>query len=151
MHVFKDANGQEWAIAIDCTAIKRIRALTGFDIAELGDEALQKLSDVVLLCDVLYAAVKEQADGRGTTPEQFGEAMYADVLEHAHAALLDEVVNFTPNPVARMNQRKRLDAIRKVADIMQATAGEELDNLDAEKVAKTALGRLSTITQESAG
>ncbi|MCL4196233.1 MAG: hypothetical protein KJZ69_01960, partial [Phycisphaerales bacterium] len=106
MKTFRDNAGNEWTVEINVAALKRIRSLTGTDLLEVisGGDLLERLMrDPVLLCDILYALVKPQADQKQISDEAFGAAMAGDAIDAATAALLDELVAFCPSPRDRAN------------------------------------------------
>ena len=106
MKSFTDNTGRTWTLAVTVGTIKRVRALCDVDLANIITidsgttpkvDLLERLgSDPVLLVDVLYAAVKPEADAKGVTDEEFGRAMSGDAIEMATTALLDEVIDFFP-------------------------------------------------------
>jgi len=55
------------------------------------------------LCDVIYCVCKPQADAENITDTQFAQAMAGDVIAHAKTALVEELVNFSPDPRDREN------------------------------------------------
>ena len=59
-------------------------------------------SDVLLLVDVLYAAVQPQAERQNISDEQFGEGLAGDVISDATTALLEALVAFFPEPRRRL-------------------------------------------------
>jgi hypothetical protein len=89
--------------------------LLELNLAEITEELIQKLSDdPVLLCDVVYALCKPQADQQNITDEQFGEAMAGDAIDAAVTALVEELVNFTRSPQRREMWRKVLDKQKQI-------------------------------------
>ncbi len=96
MRTFTDNAGRTWTVAINVDAIKRVRDLLNVDLLEILDgKLIEKFyRDPVLLCDVVYAACKLEADAKGVTDEDFGRAMAGDAIEHATKALLEELVGF---------------------------------------------------------
>ena len=134
MKSFTDNAGRTWMVTVNVAAIKRVRALCGVDlnaIVEMDEKnnpstkLLERLStDPVLLVDVLYAVCKNEADAQGITDEEFGMAMAGDAIDHATAALLDEVVNFFPE-AKRQAFQKILSATRRFEKI----AREKLESL----------------------
>lgn len=134
MKTFTDNEKREWTVEINVAALKRVRGLTGVDLMEiLGGSLIERLiRDPVLLCDVLYAACKPQAQERNVTDEEFGRAMAGDAIEHATAALLEELVSFCPSPRDRRSLGRVLEATRRVMDrardlVEQRIEGGELD------------------------
>lgn len=104
MHTFSDATGRTWSVAITVDTIKRVRALVQVDLLEaVSGTLLERLaSDPVLLCDVLFAAVKTEADARQVSDVDFGRAMAGDAIEQATRALLEDLVDFFPQPKRRV-------------------------------------------------
>ena len=134
MKSFTDNAGRIWTVAVNVAALKRVRAICNVDlnaIVEMDEKnnpstkLLEQLSaDPVLLVDVLYAVCKNEADAQGFTDEDFGRAMAGDVIDHATAALLDEIVNFFPE-AKRQAFQKILSATRRFEKI----AREKLESL----------------------
>lgn len=133
MRAFKDNSGREWSIEITVAAIKRVRGLAGVDLMEVleGSSGLiEKLvRDPVLLCDVIYAACKPQADERQVSDEAFGASMAGDAIEHATAALLEELVDFCPSPRDRANLGRVLKATREVMEKARDVVERRIDEL----------------------
>lgn len=133
MHTFKDNQGREWTVEITVAAIKRVRGLAGVDLMEVlegSNGLIEKLvRDPVLLCDVIYAACKPQADERQISDEAFGASMAGDAIEHATAALLEELVDFCPSPRDRANLGRVLVATREVMDKARDVVERRIDEL----------------------
>ena len=94
MKVFTDAQGREWAIEIDTNAIRRVRDLTKLNLFDLDAVCSRLPTDVVLLCDVLYALCRSVAEAKGVSSEEFGKALHGDVIDEASKALLEELAPF---------------------------------------------------------
>lgn len=133
MRTFKDNQGHEWTVEITVAAIKRVRGLAGVDLMEVlegSNGLIEKLvRDPVLLCDVIYAACKPQADERQVSDEAFGASMAGDAIEHATAALLEELVDFCPSPRDRANLGRVLKATREVMDKARDVVERRIDEL----------------------
>lgn len=133
MRHFTDNQGREWTVEITVAAIKRVRGLAGVDLMEVlegSNGLIEKLvRDPVLLCDVIYAACKPQADERQVTDETFGASMAGDAIEHATAALLEELVDFCPSPRDRANLGRVLRATRDVMDKARDVVERRIDEL----------------------
>jgi len=129
MRNFTDSTGRSWTIAINVNAIKRVRALVQVDLLEAADGRLiEKLvSDPVLLCDVIYALCKEQADAAGIDDEAFGRAMAGDAIDAAVTALLEELVDFFPLARRRV-LGKALAKLRQLEATAMTTAETQLDD-----------------------
>jgi hypothetical protein len=104
MKTFKDNEGRSWDVTVNVDAIKRVRGLVDVDLLEAADgKLIEKLvCDPVLLCDVIYALCRPQADRQSVSDEQFGQSMAGDAIDDATAALLEELVNFFPQAKRRV-------------------------------------------------
>ena len=144
MQTFRDNAGRTWAVSVDVAAIKRVRALAGFDLLSVMDgKAVDRLiADPVLLCDVLCAVCRPEAERLGVTDEDFGRAMAGDAIDHATQALLEELVSFCPNPRDRKRLRKFVTTMwttmEKARDVLERKLDERLE--DASRQALTGLG-----------
>ncbi|MBI5864320.1 MAG: hypothetical protein HZB38_07420 [Planctomycetes bacterium] len=144
MKTFTDSAGRTWTIAVTVDAIKRVEGLIkGVNLANLtaGDPPLltRLETDVVLLCDVIFALVKPQADQLSVTDEEFGKAMGGDAIMAAHDAFWEELTGF-------FRQLRRTDtarAIEKQAALVKATVEaieQRVETLDTSAVIQKALG-----------
>lgn len=131
MKSFTDNAGRDWTVEVNVSALKRIKGLTGTDLLEAIDGPLVErlIRDPVLLCDVVYAACKPQADERGVSDEDFGRAMAGDAIDRATAALLEELVAFCPSPRDRANLGRVLTATRVVMDKARDVVERRIDEL----------------------
>lgn len=98
MKTFKDNAGRSWTLAINVDAIKRVRSLVDVNLLDaLEGKLIERLAnDPVLLCDVLFALVKPDADTQQVSDSDFGKALGGDAIENATTALMEELVDFFP-------------------------------------------------------
>src|ERR1043165_6369596 len=105
MHTFKDNADRTWTVAINVTALKRVRDLVHVDLYKLVDQGLKPLADLVSdpvqLADVLYCLCKDEADSRQVSDEDFGRALGGDAILLAAVAFVEELVVFFPRARAR--------------------------------------------------
>ena len=156
MRTFKDNQGREWTVEITVAAIKRVRGLAGVDLMEVleGSNGLieRLVRDPVLLCDVIYAACKPQADERQVSDEMFGASMAGDAIEHATAALLEELVDFCPSPRDRANLGRVLKATREVMDKARDVVERRIDELiDGGALERAVLAAVPPTVEAAAG
>jgi len=99
VRAFKDSAGRSWTLQIHVEAIKRVRGLIQVDLLDLAEgKLIERLaSDPILLCDVVYAVIKPDADAISVSDVDFGRAMGGDCLEAATTALLEELADFFPS------------------------------------------------------
>jgi len=141
MKTFTDNADRSWTVQINVAAIKRVRDLTGVDLLEIVEGKLieRLIRDPILLCDIVYAVCKPQADPRNVTDEDFGKAMAGDAIEHATAALLEELVSFCPSPRDRKNLGRVLEATNRVMDRARELVEQKLDSGELEQIAEESL------------
>ena len=134
MKTFKDNADRTWTVQVNVDAIKRVRDLAGLDLLSAVDAALlEKLaSDPVLLCDVVYAVCKGEADAKGVTDEDFGRSMAGDAIDAATAALLEELVDFFPRG-RRQVLAKAMGKLRDLETKALALAAEKLDSPELDR------------------
>lgn len=131
MKTFRDSTGREWVISITVDTVKRVRASCDVDLlGALGGDVLQRLiTDPVLLCDVIYTCCEREANDRGITDVQFGEALAGDVIDHATTALLEALADFFPAGKRQVLQ-KALQKIGRLQAVALEKASELIDSPD---------------------
>lgn len=142
MASFKDKNGRTWTIALDAPTIRRIR--TDFDglylLGEDGKAYDRLYDDPLLLCDVLWALARKEAEAAGVAPEQFFAAVAGDPLDDALAAILEAVKDFFPS-----RRRELLETVAaknaKIRELGYATAMQKIDDPALERRAVEAMER----------
>lgn len=133
MKTFKDDSGRQWSLAVNVTSIKRVRDLCKVDLLTIVEGKLidQLLRDPFTLVNVVYVLCKPQADERGISDEQFGEAMAGDAMEGATTALLEDLSHFF-----RPGQRAALRAaLAKVSEAETAAMAQAVHRIKAIDVA----------------
>ena len=150
MKTFTDNAGRAWAVNVNVDAIKRVKGLLGVDLLEAVEGKLLErlMGDPVLLCDVIYCVCSIEADAKGVTDEDFGRAMAGDAIDHATAALLEELVDFFPSPKRRL-LGKALGKLRKLESMALDAAEQKLDSGELETQMRAALGDSSGPLPES--
>ncbi len=153
MRSFKDNQGRQWSVDINVAAIKRVRGLAGTDLMQVVEGTLIEkiVRDPVLLCDVVYALCKPEADARNVSDEEFGRAMAGDAIEAATAAVLEELVSFCPSPRDRANLGRVLQATRKVMDRARDLVEKKLDSGALDRLADRLLSEETTAGNSSTG
>ena len=101
MRTFKDSAGHEWQVQINTNAVKRARDTAAVNLVDItgGDLYGRMLLDPVLVVDIAYGVCKPEADARKLTREDFSAALCGDAIAEARQAILEDLVDFFPNPV----------------------------------------------------
>jgi hypothetical protein len=126
------------------------------NLLEIVEGALieKLIRDPVLLCDVIYAVCKPQADEQNISDEDFGRAMAGDAIEHATTALLEELVGFSPNPRDRANLGRVLQTTARVMDRARDLVEARLNSGVIERAAEAEIEKLNaqlTTANDSSG
>ncbi len=126
MKTFKDNKDREWTVEVNVSTVKRVRDVAQIDLLGVLDGSLLETltRDPITLCNCIYAVCKPQADKAGISDEEFGASMAGDAIDDATAALLDEIVSFSPNPRDRAALGKVIattrNAMEKARDVVQS-------------------------------
>lgn len=105
MRTFQDSAGRTWTVAVTVDAVKRVRDLLKEDLLDIEHILPRLLLDPILLCDVVYCVCKPQADAEKISDVDFARAMAGGTIAQAKAALLEELVDFFPEPSQRETLR----------------------------------------------
>ncbi len=134
MRQFKDNAGRTWTVDINVATLKRVRGLTGVDLMQVIEGTLIEkfIRDPVLLCDVVYAVCKPEADAAKVSDEEFGKAMAGDAIEAATGAVLDELISFCPSPRDRANLGQVLQATNRVLEKARDLTEKRIETLTSE-------------------
>ena len=101
MPSFKDTEGRVWTLRITVAAIRRIKDIAGIDLGDFsvfgeGGPFSDLGSDSCRLVEIVYAAVKPEADVLGVTMEKFMESFVGETVVKASEALLESLADFFP-------------------------------------------------------
>ena len=142
MRTFTDNAGRTWTVSVNVDALKRVKGLLGVDLMEAVEGKLLErlIGEPVLLCDVIYAVCKPQADQQNISDEDFGRAMAGDAIDHATAALLEDLVDFFPQR-RRALLRKALGKLRSLEEMVLTAAESRLDSPDLENQLRQAMDK----------
>jgi hypothetical protein len=101
MKTFVDSSGRTWTVTINTNAIKRAKETSGVSLVDIvnGDLYGRMLLDPVLVCDIAYGVCEPEAKARKFTREDFNAALVGDAIAAAREAILEDLVDFFPNPV----------------------------------------------------
>lgn len=145
MRTFKDNAGRNWTIAVNVDAIRRVRGLVSVDLLKAIEGTLveQFVDDPVLLCDVLFALIKPDADAQQISDADFGRALSGDALDHAVTALLEDLVDFFPQGKRRLYQ-KAIAKLQQLRSTAYAAVETRLDSPDLQRELQEQLAPLTT-------
>jgi hypothetical protein len=134
MKTFNDNAARSWTVQINVDAIKRVRDLVKVNLLDVVEGKLieQLVSDPILLCDVIYAVCKPEADAKSITDVDFGRAMAGDAIDAATTALLEDLVDFFPQARRRV-LAKAMGKLRQLEQVIVSRAQAKLDSPELEQ------------------
>ncbi len=140
MKTFNDNAGRTWTITVNVGAIKRVKSLLSVNLMDAVEGKLLErlISDPILLCDVIYAVCKPEADAKEISDEDFGRSMAGDAIDFATSALLEELCDFFPQGRRKL-LRKALEKLRKLESLAMTAAEARLDSPELETRMQTLL------------
>ena len=131
MRQFKDSNDKQWDLVINVASAKKVRDLMKVDLYGLVDDGAKKLGellgDPILFTEVVYHLCKQS---QSMTAEEFCEGFNGDTLQASADAFFDELVDFFPDPKARVSLRKLKGKATTLADLIHEQTDEKLDSLN---------------------
>ena len=141
MRTFKDNADRTWTVAVNVTAVKRVRALLDIDLYAVINDGIKGLaaivSDPVKLADVLYVLCQEEADKRQVSDEDFGRSLAGDAIFRAADAFVEAVIDFFPDARARATLTKVVEKGRVVRERLLDHAEQVVDGIDLEREVRT--------------
>ncbi len=150
---FTDNKARVWTVELDVTTIKRVRKTLQVDLLATGEkqrDLLMRLSgEPVLLANLLFVICQEQAELQKVTDEEFGRGLGGDSIAHATEAMLDALVNFTPNPRDRMRMRKVLGKMDDWMDKARDVLEKQVTNPEIEKAVIETIATHGRLLQSS--
>lgn len=140
---FTDRHGRAWTINGSLGLFERVHRETGVDLLDLAttQQSLEQLRSPFTLGHVLYQLLRDEIAARQLTEEQFSEGFDGDVLQEASAALIDEVIFFSPSRIRPILQTI-VSRSRAAEERMAAIATSNLDEIARQT--DEALERLTT-------
>jgi hypothetical protein len=143
MPVFADTKGRQWEVAVTVTTLVKAKSLLQIDLLTIIDKdsplLARLIEDPVLLCNLLYVTVKEQADALKITDEEFGRGLSGDTLNDATRAFLEGLACFFRSTT----KRTALKAVTKAVFAAE-------DRLTKALEARVATGELDRVAEAAA-
>lgn len=139
MRILKDAEGRDWQIDIDFTAIERVRAIADLDLLKcIEDDGVVRAlrHDIEKQIHVLYALCKPEREERQLTEENFAKGFRGDVLQTASDMIFEELLDFFPPP-KRGLLKNVLSKLANLERMLIARAERKIDAIDLEQLAKS--------------
>ena len=135
MKQFTDNKERSWTLSLNIATAKKVKDAVSFDLLseDVGEMVGRLAVDPVLLCDVIFILVSDQAARNNITDEDFGESMAGEAIGKATEAHLDEIVDFFP-PRKRKVLRMALDKMEEAEDLLMTRAEDLISSKTAEEI-----------------
>ena len=119
MKEFSDSRGQVWRLDLNIATLRKVHKHTGFHLAKLLEpsELFKLQSDDLLLADILWFLVDDQAKERSVSREQFESGLRGQPIMDAVDALLYEYTDFLSEFKALNNEIT--NAVETIASVTQ--------------------------------
>ncbi len=147
MRTFTDSAGRTWTVSLTLDSVKRVRDLLGVNLLELDQgepPLLTRLgTDVILLCDVIFAILKPQADAAGVSDAEFGAALGGEVIMAAQKAFYEELVGFF-RQLGRGDLARAVEAQQRMILLAVAAVERRIEGVDVEGEIEKTLGNWSS-------
>lgn len=148
MKTFTDSAGRTWTIDITVDTIRRVQSLVDVNLADItspgsapapGSPGSAKTDDtplltrlevdLILLCDVIYAIVKPQADEKNVSDEDFGRALGGEAILAARDAFWGALSDFFRS-LRRSDQVRAIEKQTALVQAAVAAADQQIEALD---------------------
>ena len=133
MAEFRDNEGRTWLVTVTTTTLKRVKSLLDVDLGKMAaDGSLYKVlaEDPILLCDLLYAICKPEADARNIKDEDFGRGLAGDAIDDATTALMEGLIDFFPKGRRELHRK----ALAKFRTLEQKAIKNAEDRIDSDEL-----------------
>ena len=151
MAEFRDTEGRTWLVTVTTTTLKRVKALLDVDLGKMAaDGSLYRVlaDDPILLCDLLYAICKPEADARDIKDEDFGRGLAGDAIDDATTALMEGLIDFFPKGRRELH-RKALAKFRTLEQKAIKNAEDRIDSDELDQELDRRLASLSSATSSA--
>jgi hypothetical protein len=154
MKTFADSAGRTWTVSLTLDSVKRVRDLLGVNLLELDQGEPPLLTrigtDVILLCDMIFAILKPQADAAGVSDAEFGAALGGEVIMAAQKAFYEELVGFF-RQLGRGDLARAVEAQQRMILLAVAAVERRIEGVDVEGEIEKTLGSWSGSSPASSG
>lgn len=151
MQIFK-AGGREWVLLVDPPAIEKCRAKLNFDIGARDCSQLEPLNnDPLLVCNVLWLLVEEQAEKANVTRQAFMSTLKGDDGYNAHIKLQEAIIDFFPTHQREALRAMLMEHVQAEAQIQAAMKERLAKQVTAEKLTAKGVAEMNRTLDELLG
>lgn len=128
---FSDSTGTKWSLDINVGSVEKVKSACGVDLTKLFSNELELLTELFDNTSTLAEVLWVLCETPGTTKESFKSALKGDSLGLAANALVDDVIDFFPNPRRRELCRATVRKLWETVEQEQAKAESQLNSLNS--------------------
>ncbi len=151
MAAFVDGKQRKWEVAVTVTTLVKAKSLLAIDLLTIIDKdsplLARLIEDPVLLCNLLYVTVKEQADAQKISDEEFGRGLSGDTLNDATRAFLEGLADFFRSTTKRTALKAVTKAVFAAEDRLTKALEARVESGELDRIAEAA----ANLAQKSAG
>lgn len=139
----RDLEGREWRFRVTALTVRDIQSETRLDPrAMTGEKSLLVAlrEDAVLLLRVLWLTIRDEADKRGVTEEQWLESLDDSAIEAATMEWTNALIDFFP-PARRELYRRAMNATTRYLTQADAKLTELLKDPELDARLETEVSR----------
>ena len=143
MAAFVDGKKRSWEVSVSVTTLVKAKSLLDIDLLTIIDKdsplLVRLIEDPVLLCNLLYVTVKEQADALKITDEEFGRGLSGDTLNDATRAFLEGLACFFRSTTKRTALKAVTKAVFAAEDRLTKALEERVASGEIDRAAEEAV------------
>ena len=140
MQTYNDNDGTEWKVELNAWTLKRVRDNSGVLLTSLLEDGAavysSLYSDPILLADIVWPLIEDQAKERGVTLKDFAIGFSGDTVGNARDAVVEATVDFFDDPETRDRAREAIAMIQRIAATMRTAATEKVEAMDVDSAAR---------------
>ena len=134
MKIFKDTKGREWVLELNLGTVKEINERLKSEQVDIfqPNSLIHRLADPFFVSSVLFAFIKDQADKLGVDLYEFRCSLKGAEFWETQQMLMEEYVDFFPNPEVRENLRTMMAKTAEYSKRMMTTTSRAIEKMDNE-------------------
>lgn len=136
MATFTDNTGKDWQVKVNPVTLAKVEDCLGCDFAtepeDDGGPIIRIATDCMFCFRVLWVLCESQAEERGVSSEDFGDALVGDALGKAQRALCQAISDFYPSAERRNAVAKVFDFIHHAEQRIVQQSAEKIDALNVD-------------------
>ena len=138
MQSYTDNQDQEWRVELNGWTLRKVRDNAGVLLTALFEDNAKLYADLysdpILLADVVWAFIEDQAKERDITQRNFAESFTGDMVERAREAVVEATIDFFESQETREQLRVLKEKILSLSSRIRTEAKSQLAEVDLNSV-----------------